>query len=122
MLIVDDLAFFRKSVRGLLERWGWPVCGEAADGAEAVRLYRELRPDLVIMDLMMPVMDGFKAIEEIRREDPRAAVIVCSAAGKQDAVLRAVRLGARDFLAKPVDERRLYESLERLLGPPRKSG
>lgn len=122
MLVVDDLAFFRRSVREMLQRWGWPVCGEAADGAEAIRLYRRFRPDLVIMDLIMPGMDGYAAIEAIRREDPQARVVVCSAVGLQEAVMRAIRLGARDFLAKPVAEERLYRALERLLGPPQRPG
>lgn len=118
VLVVDDLAFFRRSIAELVRAWGWPVCGEAADGEEAVRQYLLLRPGVVIMDLLMPKMDGYAAIEAIRRADPGAKIVVCSAAGTRDAVGRALKLGVQDFLAKPVDEDRLRRTLERLLGPP----
>ncbi len=121
VLIVDDIAFFRRSLRGLISGWGWPVAGEAEDGAEAVRLYEALRPDLVILDLHMPGTDGFAALEAIRRLDPRARVVVCSVDSRPDTVTKAVRLGACDFVAKPVAEERLYQAVEAVLGRPGRS-
>lgn len=118
VLIVDDMAFFRRSLRELISGWGWPVAGEAADGAEAVRLYEALRPGLVIMDLHMPGRDGFQALEEIRRIDRAARVVVCSVDSRAETVARAVRLGACDFVAKPVAEDRLFRAVEAVLGPP----
>lgn len=118
ILIVDDMAFFRQRLRSLLTGWGWPVCGEAADGAEAIRLCEQLRPSLVLLDLLMPEVDGFAALEAIRGRDREARIIVCSVAGHRENVVRARRMGAVDFLAKPVSEERLYEAVAAILGLP----
>lgn len=116
ILIVDDLAFFRHHLRQILEREGYQVVGEAADGDEALTKYKELRPDAVILDLLMPGTDGFAFLAEVRRDDPHARVIVCSASSHKESVVRALHLGARDFVAKPVVEERLYEALATILG------
>ncbi len=97
VLVVDDTAFMRLTLRRTLERFGHEVVGEAADGEEAVQLYQELRPDLVTMDITMPKMDGITAIREIRKIDPRAKIIVCSAMGQKPMVIEALEAGAQDF-------------------------
>lgn len=123
ILIVDDMAFFRQRLSSLFTGWGWPVCGEAADGDEAIRLFERLRPSLVLLDLLMPGVDGFAALEAMRGRDRDARVIVCSVAGQRENVLRARRLGAIDFLAKPVSEERLYQAVAAVLGvPPGRAG
>lgn len=115
VLVVDDVDFMRKTLKEALARHGIPVCGEAGNGQEALDAYRACRPGVVLLDLLMPVMDGFGFLEAVRREDPAAKVIVCSAAVKREMVMRALRLGAADFIAKPVDEERLVQSIRRLL-------
>ncbi|MBO2518749.1 MAG: response regulator [Firmicutes bacterium] len=116
VLVVDDTAFMRLTLRRTLERFGHEVVGEAADGEEAVQLYQELRPDLVTMDITMPKMDGITAIREIRKIDPRAKIIVCSAMGQKPMVIEALEAGAQDFLVKPFDAERVREAIERLNG------
>ncbi|HEY8530892.1 MAG TPA: response regulator [Limnochorda sp.] len=116
VLVVDDTAFMRLTLRRTLERFGHEVVGEAADGEEAVQLYNELRPDLVTMDITMPKMDGITAIREIRKGDPRAKIIVCSAMGQKPMVIEALEAGAQDFLVKPFDAERVREAIERLNG------
>lgn len=113
---MDDTAFMRLTLRRTLERFGHEVVGEAADGEEAVQLYQELRPDLVTMDITMPKMDGITAIREIRKIDPRAKIIVCSAMGQKPMVIEALEAGAQDFLVKPFDAERVREAIERLNG------
>ena len=113
---MDDTAFMRLTLRRTLERFGHEVVGEAADGEEAVQLYQELRPDLVTMDITMPKMDGITAIREIRKIDPRAKIIVCSAMGQKPMVIEALEAGAQDFLVKTFDAERVREAIERLNG------
>lgn len=118
ILIADGMDFFRQWLRTLLTGWGWRVAAEAGDGEAAVRKAAELRPDLVILDLHLPGVDGFAVLERLRREASGVPVIVCSAAGRRENVVRALRLGASDFLAKPVAEERLFAAVARLLGAP----
>lgn len=118
ILIVDDVDFFRKDLRELLTGWGWDVCGESADGFGAVDLYRELRPSLVVLDLYMPGMDGFAALKAIREMDPAARVVICSAASQRETIIRAVRMGACDYVSKPIVEERMYQAVAGVLGPP----
>lgn len=116
VLIADDTAFMRMTLRNVIEKNGYQVVGEAADGEEAIALYRELQPDLVTMDITMPKMDGITAIREIRKIDPRAKIIVCSAMGQKPMVIEALEAGAQDFLVKPFDAERVREAIERLNG------
>lgn len=118
ILIADGMDFFRQWLRTLLTGWGWRVAGEAGDGEEALRRAAELGPDLVILDLHLPGLDGFALLERLRRDAPGVPVIVCSAAGRRENVVRALRLGASDFLAKPVAEDRLFTAVARVLGAP----
>lgn len=114
VLVVDDTAFMRMSLRNVLEKNGYEVVGEAADGEEAVAKYKELKPDVVTMDITMPKKDGITAIKEIIAEDPDAKVIVCSAMGQKPMVIEALSAGAKDFLVKPFQPGRVIEALNRV--------
>lgn len=116
VLIVDDLAFMRTAIREILLEGGIPVAGEAADGREGVLQYRDLRPALVLMDITMPVMDGLKALELIRRKDPESVIVMCSAMGQQEYILRAIQLGARDFIVKPFRPERILSAVRKAAG------
>ncbi|RKQ84202.1 response regulator [Brockia lithotrophica] len=116
ILIVDDAAFMRMMLKDILKRGGYEVVGEAANGVEAVALYRELRPDLVTMDITMPEMDGIAALKQIRTLDPEAKVIMVSAMGQQAMVIEAIQSGARDFIVKPFQAERVLEAVRKVLG------
>lgn len=113
VLITDDTAFMRMTLRNVIQKNGFTVVGEAADGEEAVNKYKELRPDLVTMDITMPKMDGITAIKEIIKFDSNARIIVCSAMGQKPMVIEALNAGARDFLVKPFDAQRVVEALHK---------
>lgn len=114
VLITDDTAFMRMTLKNVIEKNGYSVVGEAADGEEAVALYQELKPDMVTMDITMPKMDGITAIKEIMKVDPDAKIIVCSAMGQKPMVIEALSAGAKDFLVKPFDAERVVESLRKI--------
>jgi two-component system chemotaxis response regulator CheY len=116
VLIVDDALFMRNMLRDIIVRAGHEVVGEAASGQEAVEKYRELRPDLVTMDIVMPLKSGIEALQEICREDPSACIVMCSALGQESLVIEAVRGGARDFIVKPFKEQRVLEVVHRVTG------
>lgn len=101
LLIVDDAMFMRKMIRKTMEAMGSFVITEAVDGVEAVRIYKELQPDLVMMDITMPNKNGLEALEEICDFDPSAKVIMCSAIGQEPMITQALTLGALDFIVKP---------------------
>lgn len=114
VLIADDALFMRNLLRDILERSGFQVVAEAADGVEAIELYREHKPDLVTMDIVMPLKSGIEALEEIVSEDPQARIVMCSALGQESLVLEAVQCGARDFIVKPFKEERVVEVVRRI--------
>lgn len=116
LLVVDDAMFMRRLIGGVAREAGWEVVGEAADGAEAVSLYLELRPDLVTMDLVMPIMGGLDALRSIRELDPEAKVVVITAVDQKQSVLDAIRLGAIDFVVKPFDRDRVTGLLRKFAG------
>lgn len=111
ILIVDDTLFMRVKIRGLLEKWGYQVVGEGANGREAVDKYTELKPDIVLMDITMPVLDGLAALSEIMALDAKATVIMISALGQERFVMDAIRSGARNYVVKPFQEDKLQEVL-----------
>ena len=115
VLIVDDAEFMRVMLREIVEDMGLTVVGEAADGSEAVDLYRHLRPDLVLLDITMPQMDGTEALRAIMDLHPEAAVVMITALGQKEQVLTAIKAGARDFIIKPFDQERVQDTLERIL-------
>ena len=116
ILIVDDAAFMRMMIKEILTKNGYTVVGEASDGAQAVEKYKELKPDLVTMDITMPEMDGIQALKEIRAIDTGAKVIMCSAMGQQAMVIDAIQAGARDFIVKPFQAERVIEAIRKALG------
>lgn len=114
LLVVDDALFMRKLIGGVAAEAGWEVVGEAGDGAEGVSLYEKLRPDLVTMDLVMPVMGGIEALRAIRAFDPEARVVVVTAVDQKQAVADAIQGGALDFIVKPFDRGRMVGLLRKL--------
>ncbi len=116
VLIVDDAAFMRMMIRDILTKNGFEVAGEAENGQRAVEMYQELRPDVVTMDITMPEMDGITAVKEIKKRDPGARVIMCSAMGQQMMVMEAIQAGALDFIVKPFQQERVLQALAKALG------
>ncbi len=115
ILIVDDAMIIRMILRKILTEAGFEIAGEASNGAEAIRKYQELRPDLVTMDITMPEMGGIKALKAIREFDPNAKVIICSAMGQKSLIIEAMEAGAVNFLAKPFDEEKVVETVRKTL-------
>jgi len=116
VLICDDAIFMRTMVGDILTQAGFDVVGEAETGLQAVEQYRELRPDLVTMDIVMPDMGGIDAVREIVKHDPEAKVLMCSAMGQQALVVEAIQAGAKDFVVKPFQPSRVLEAVTRVLG------
>ncbi|NLW47785.1 MAG: response regulator [Firmicutes bacterium] len=115
VLVVDDAAFMRMMIKDILRKGGFEVVGEAEDGSKAVEKYKELRPDLVTMDITMPDMDGITAVKEIRKLDADAQIIMCSAMGQQAMVIDAIQAGAKDFVVKPFQPERVLEAVRKVL-------
>lgn len=115
VLIVDDLAFIKLIIRDTLEKKGFEVVGEASNGIEAVDLYSKLRPDVVLMDITMPRMDGIQALSKIMEIDRNAKVIMCSALGQQRLIIQAIQLGAKDFIVKPFKPERIIGAIKKVL-------
>jgi two-component system chemotaxis response regulator CheY len=113
---VDDAIFMRSMIRDIFARGPFVIAGEAENGAEAVRLYQELRPDLTTMDIVMPQMDGISALREIIRIDSAAKVVMCSALGQEALIAEAIEAGARDFIVKPFQPGRVLKVVQSVLG------
>ena len=116
ILIVDDAAFMRMMIKDILTKNGYNVVGEAENGLKAVEKYTELKPDLVLMDITMPEMDGIESLKAIRAKDPNACVIMCSAMGQQAMVIEAIQSGAKDFIVKPFQAERVLEAVKKVVG------
>lgn len=116
VLVCDDAIFMRAMISDILKQAGFEVVGEAETGLQAVEKYRELRPDLVTMDIVMPDMGGIDAVRAIISEFPEAQILMCSAMGQQALVVEAVQAGARDFVVKPFQPSRVLEAVQRVLG------
>jgi two-component system chemotaxis response regulator CheY len=114
LLVVDDALFMRKLICGVAAEAGWEVVAEAGNGAEAVTLYEQHRPDLVTMDLVMPVMGGLDALRKIRAIDPDARVVVVTALDQKQILLDSIRDGAIDFIVKPFERERVLALLAKL--------
>lgn len=118
VLVVDDAIFMRKMISDILESNGMEVAGEADNGAEAIEKYKELKPDLVTMDIIMPEMNGIDSVRNIISSDPQAKIIMCSALGQQALVQDAIEAGAKDFLIKPFNPSRVIEVIGKVLNQP----
>lgn len=116
VLIVDDALFMRVAVGNMFREWGFDVVAEAANGREAVELYREHQPDLVTMDITMPVMSGLDAVKEIIPEFPDANIIMITALGQQRIIVDAIEAGAKDFITKPFEQNQLKMVVNNILG------
>jgi len=114
ILVVDDAGFIRRWCQRTLEEQGYEVL-EAANGREGVRAYEQSRPDAVLLDVSMPVLDGLSALQQIRAFDANARVAMLTSEGHMETVVEARRLGARDFVVKPCDSARLLAAIERIL-------
>ena len=116
ILICDDAAFMRMMIKDILTKNGYTVVGEAENGAKAVEKYAELKPDLVLMDITMPEMDGIQALKKIKEADPSATVLMCSAMGQQAMVIESIQSGAKDFIVKPFQADRVLEAVRKVVG------
>ena len=116
ILIVDDAAFMRMMIKDILSKNGYNVVGEAENGLKAVEKYSELSPDLVLMDITMPEMDGIAALKKIKSNDNNACVIMCSAMGQQAMVIESIQAGAKDFIVKPFQAERVIEAVKKVIG------
>lgn len=116
ILIVDDSKTSRKMLRGLLEEDGHTIVGEAVNGEEGYLKYKELMPDIVTMDITMPVMDGIEALKLIIHEQKEAKVVMITAAGQKEKMVDAVQAGASDFLVKPFDHEQIKAVIAQLTG------
>jgi two-component system, chemotaxis family, chemotaxis protein CheY len=116
IILVDDLSFMRDAIRNIVEKENMLVVGEAENGKEAVKMYTELSPDIVLMDITMPVMNGIDSLKHIKDLDPGAKVIMCSAIGQQKYIIRSIQLGARDFILKPFKPERIISAITKAAG------
>lgn len=113
--IVDDAKFMRMLLTNIIKKTEHEVVGESENGKDAVQLYREIKPDLVTMDVTMPEMGGIEAMKEIRKDFPDAKIIMCSAMGQQMMVVEAIEAGAKDFIIKPFDESRVIDTINQVI-------
>jgi two-component system, chemotaxis family, chemotaxis protein CheY len=115
-LLCDDALFMRATIRDILEKAGFEIVGEAETGRQAVEKYKQLKPDLVTMDIVMPEMGGVDAAREICAFDPGARIMMCSAIGQQSLMVEAIQAGAKDFVVKPFLASRVLEAVKNILG------
>lgn len=116
IMLVDDAAFMRMMLKKALTESGYSDFVEAQDGADAVKKYGEEKPDMVIMDITMPNMDGLQALKKIREMDPAAKVVMCTAMGQESMVVEAIKSGVKDFIVKPFNNERIVQAVNAVLG------
>ena len=116
ILIVDDAAFMRMMIKDVLSKNGFAIAGEAENGAKAVEKFKEFNPELVIMDITMPEVDGIQAVKEIKKIDRNSNIIMCSAMGQQAMVIESIQAGAKDFIVKPFQPDRVIEAVKKVIG------
>lgn len=121
ILITDDSAFIRLCLRRIIVEAGYQVAGEAKNGLEALRMYAEIRPDVVTMDITMPEMDGLEAIKMIKSRDPGARIVVISAMGQEEVIREALASGARGYIIKPFDPEKVIREINTVAGFKNKS-
>jgi len=115
VLVADDAAFMRHMIKEIIEPEGFEVVREAADGVEAVEAFRELQPDVVTMDIVMPRSSGIDAVKKIVELDPKARIVMCSALGQETLVMEAIQAGAKDFIVKPFKPDAVLATLKKVL-------
>ena len=114
VLITDDAAFMRMMLKDILIKGGYDVVGEAVNGADAIEKYKELKPDLVTLDITMPNMDGTEALKQIKDYDEDAKAVMITAAGQQNKVIEALKIGAEKFITKPFDKEEVVKAVTEL--------
>ncbi|MGW8959202.1 response regulator [Paenibacillus sp. NPDC055715] len=116
IIIVDDSLFMRSVLKDIFLDLGHSVIAEAENGYDAVLKYSNLRPDLITMDINMPKMDGLEAVGKIIGLDPEAKILMCSALGQQEAIIKAFQAGAKDFIVKPFEMERVVNAITKIFG------
>ena len=116
ILLVDDAPIIRLKLKNVLVKAGITIVGEANNGQEAIDKFKELKPDLMTMDIVMPIKDGIQALEEILTFDKSAKVVMVTAIDQRDSLMKAIRLGAVDYIVKPFDDARVLEAIGKALG------
>jgi two-component system chemotaxis response regulator CheY len=119
VMIVDDSLIMRRQLKNIFEHQGFTIVGEAVNGMDAVAKYTELKPDLVTMDITMPVMDGISAMQEICHQDPNACVIMISALGQEIKIIEAINKGSKPYIGKPLDAIDVLDILDTVFGKQR---
>jgi two-component system, chemotaxis family, chemotaxis protein CheY len=114
ILIVDDASFMRMMLRNILSSHGYQIVGEAENGLKAIEAFEKLKPDIVLVDLIMPEMGGIEAVKRIVQINPKAKIVICSAMGQQALVVEAMQAGARDFIIKPFQPTSVIEAVQKL--------
>jgi two-component system chemotaxis response regulator CheY len=115
VLVADDASFMRQMIRDIVEPEGYEVVGEASDGVEVVERFKELHPDLIMMDIVMPKRSGIDAVKAIMELDGAARVVMCSALGQEALVMEAIQAGAKDFIVKPFKPDAVVTTLAKVL-------
>jgi two-component system chemotaxis response regulator CheY len=121
LLIVDDALIMRRRIMQIAELAGWSVVGEAKDGREAVAMFRQQKPDLVTMDIVMPEMDGVEALKQMIAEEPRAQIVMISAVNQKEKLAECLRAGAQDFIVKPFEKSELLAFFTKQLATNKRS-
>ena len=116
IMLVDDAAFMRMMIKDTLQKNGYTEIGEAGNGEQALTVYAAEKPDLVLMDITMPVMDGLESLKRLKEMDKDAKVVMCSAMGQETMVVDALKLGAKDFIVKPFKPDRIMKTVNSILG------
>lgn len=116
ILVVDDAAFMRMMLKDILTKNGYSVVGEAVNGNDALDKYKELKPDLVTLDITMPECDGIQALKNIKAFDGNAKCLMCSAMGQQAMVIESIQAGAKDFIVKPFQADRVIAAIKKVVG------
>ena len=115
IMVVDDTAFMRKNLKNVLSKEGYQGILEAENGEKAIRKYKNENPDLVLLDITMPEMDGLETLEKIKEYDSQAKILMCSAMGQKEMVIKAVELGAEDFIVKPFNQEKIKKAVAKAL-------
>ncbi len=115
VLVVDDAAFMCLTIKQMLERNGHTMIGQASTGVEAIKQFTELKPELILMDITMPEMNGVEALERIKAIDPKAKIIICSALAQKEMIAKSIELGVEDFIVKPFKEERLIQAIDKVM-------
>lgn len=116
ILLCDDTIFMRAMLKDILVKGGYEIVGEAENGKVAIEKYKQLKPDLTLMDITMPEMDGISALSNIVKNDVNANIIICSAMGQKEIVISAIKAGAKDFIVKPFEGERVIDAVRKVIG------